>query len=525
MYEGILRSRAIKIFPSLSGDHPAYPWYVLMTVMMSTFMVVLDGTIVNVAIPTIMASFGKTIAQVVWVSTAYLIALSIVLAVSGWLTEHFGAKQAFIVGLVTFIVSSYLCGVAWNIQSLIFFRVLQGFGGGILTPVGMTLFTSEFPKEYRTVPLGFYSIAIAAAISLGPAVGGYLIEWMNWKWIFFINIPIGVVTFLFAWIVLKRSERKVIHTFDKWGFVTLTTFLVPLFVAISSGNAPWNAEGWTSLFTIASFVIAGISLFLFLKIELTHPYPIVDLKIFRDRNFLMGNIILYVFSFTLFGSSFLLPLYMQNGLGFSQIQTGLTLLPLGLSQCLFGGVSGWLTKKVRPKFLVFCSIVLLAITYHYNSKFTLYTSEQTMVWLFIVRGAAMGFLFAPLLALTMAKISEEKLSQASGLFTVQRQIGAALGVAIFETIFTNRQVYHKAAVGAVIDTSNPAYEKVAHTISQISKTDFGHSAINAFLHAQQVILEFVYQKIFIQSIDDCLLLAGIITFFSAIPLFFLSRTK
>lgn len=523
MFEGLLRRRAIRMFPSLSSDHQAYPWYVLMTVMMSTFMVVLDGTIVNVAIPTIMAAFGETISQVVWVSTAYLIALSIMLAVSGWLTEHFGAKQAFMVGLVVFVVSSYLCGIAWNIESLIFFRVLQGFGGGILTPVGMTLFTSEFPKEYRTVPLGFYSIAIAAAISLGPAVGGYLIEMINWKWIFFINLPFGAVTFLFAWIVLKRTERKEIHSFDKWGLLTLTTFLVLLFVGISSGNAPWNAEGWTSAFTLVSFLGSGISLILFLYIELSNPFPIVDLRIFRERNFLMGNIVLFVFSFTLFGSSFLLPLYLQNGLNYSQIQTGLVLLPLGLAQCVFGGLSGWLTKKVPPMFLVLCSIIVLAVTYHFNSKFGLYTSEQTMVWLFIARGAAMGFLFAPLLAITMAKISEEKLSQASGLFTVQRQIGAALGVAVFETIFTNRQVYHSSAVGSAVDTSSPAFEHVSQNIAQIGKTDFGHSAHQAVLQAQQFILEFVHTKIFIQSIDDCLLLAGIITFFSAIPLFFLSR--
>src|SRR3569832_250827 len=237
----------------------------------------------------------------------------------------------------------------------------------------------------------------------------------------------------------------------------------------------------------------------------------------------MGNIVLFILSFTLFGSSFLLPLYLQNGLNYSQIQTGLVLLPLGLAQCVFGGISGWLTKKVPPMFLVLVSIVVLAITYHYNSKFSLYTSESSMVWLFIVRGAAMGFLFAPLLAITMAKISEEKLSQASGLFTVQRQIGAALGVAVFETIFTNRQVYHSAAVGSVIDSSSPAFEKISQKISQIGKTDFGHSIGESLLQAQQFILEFVHQKIFIQSIDDCLLLAGVVTFFSAIPLFFLSK--
>ncbi len=521
MNEGLLRRRAIRLFPSLSSDHRAYPWYVLLTVMISTFMVVLDGTIVNVAIPTIMAAFGKTISQVVWVSTAYLIALSIVLAISGWLTEHFGAKQAFMVGLVIFVVSSYLCGIAWNIESMVFFRVLQGFGGGILTPVGMTLFTTEFSKEYRTVPLGFYSIAIAAAISLGPAVGGYLIEKINWKWIFFINLPFGLITFFMAWVILKRTQRKEIHAFDKWGLLTLTSFLVLLFLGISSGHASWNAKGWTSMFTILSFLISGISLALFLYIELHHPYPIVDLRIFRERNFLMGNTILFIFSFTLFGSSFLLPLYLQNGLNYSQIHTGLVLLPLGLSQCFFGGLSGWMTKKISPLWLVFFSIIILGISYQLNSNFSLYTSEKSMVVLFTLRGAAMGFLFAPLLALTMLKIPEEKISQATGLFTVQRQIGAALGVSVFETIFTNRQVYHSSALGSALDTSSPVFQEISQQLSGASQTSFGHSLLQAGIQAQQFILDFAQHTIFIRSIDDCVLLAGIITFFSVVPLFFL----
>ncbi len=163
-------------------------------------MVVLDGTIVNVAIPTIMAAFGQTINQVVWVSTAYLIALSVLLAISAWLSEHFGSKKVYLVGLIIFVFGSYLCAIAWDLNALIFFRVIQGIGGGILTPVGMILFTNEFKKENRMVALGFYSISIAAAISLGPSVGGYLIQAINWKWIFLINLPFGAVTLVMGWV-------------------------------------------------------------------------------------------------------------------------------------------------------------------------------------------------------------------------------------------------------------------------------------------------------------------------------------
>jgi len=521
--EGLLRRRAIHFLPSLAAHHPSYPWFVLITVMLSTFMVVLDGTIVNVAIPTIMAAFGQTINQVVWVSTAYLIALSVLLAISAWLSEHFGAKKVYLIGLIIFILSSYLCAISWSIDSLIFFRVVQGIGGGILTPVGMILFTNEFTKESRTVALGFYSIAIAAAISLGPSVGGYLIETISWQWIFLINLPFGAITLLMAWVILKRTFRKVIHAFDLWGLVTLIVFLVSLFVGISSGNAPWNAEGWSSTFTLMCFIISGINLVIFLRIELTIDYPIIDLRIFKDRNFLMGNIILFVFSFTLFGSSFLLPLYMQNGLNYSQIQTGYVLLPIGLAQGLFGGLSGWLSRKVSPMFLVLGSLILLALTYQVNARFTLYTSEKDMIYLFIVRGIAMGMLFAPLVALTLSTIPESKLSQATGLFTVQRQIGAALGVALFETILNFRQVYQTSAIGSTINSTGPAFERVQDLLELSGIQEHGKDAVEAALQAQQLILGVVQKQIFIQSIGDSLLIAGIITFFSCIPLFFLNK--
>jgi DHA2 family multidrug resistance protein len=523
MSEGLLRRRALRLFPSLSSSHPAYPWYVLLTVMLGTFMVVLDGTIVNVAIPTIMTAFGKTINQVVWVATAYLIALSILLGVSGWLSDHLGTKRAYMLGLLIFVGSSYLCGIAWNLHTLILFRIIQGVGGGILTPVGMLLFTNEFKKENRTIALGFYSIAVAAAISLGPCVGGYLIQVINWKWIFFINLPFGAITILCSWAVLKKVEPKEMHAFDFWGFFSLTGFLGMLFWGISCGNAPWNAEGWGSHYVFWSFLAAAIFLIIFLYAELRTPYPIIDLRIFKDRNFLMGNIVLFVFSFTLFGSSFLLPLYLQNGLDYSQITTGYLLLPIGIAQGVFGGISGWLTKRIPPRFLVVSGIVLLAFTYSLNSRFSLYTEEAHMVMIFSLRGAAMGLLFAPLVAMTMSTIPDEKLSHATGLFSVQRQIGAALGVAVFETIFTVRQVYHSAQFGAVIDTTNPLFVGTQASLKEFVVNHLGKSLQTAAAYAQEIIQGTIQKQVFIQAIDDNILLAGIITLFSSLPLFFLRK--
>jgi len=504
-----------------SHRHPAYPWFLLITVMIGTFMVILDGTIVNVAIPSIMAAFGVTLSEVVWVSTAYLIALSVLLAVSGWLADHFGAKRIYLMGLAIFGVSSYLCGISWNLHALIFFRVIQGVGGGILIPVGMTLFTKEFPPEKRAVPMGYYSIAIAAAISLGPTFGGYLIETINWGWIFFVNVPVGIFAFLASWVIIKDFEGKKVGRFDIWGLLALSAFLISLIVGISSGNAPWNAEGWTSRFTLVSFAITAGAGILFFWVELNFPEPIVDLRVFKNRNFLLGNIVLFIFSFTLFGSSFLLPLYLQNGLEYSQIWSGLILLPIGLMQGLFGAFTGWLTRIISARFLVIIGIILIGISYQLNSGFTLYTEQSTMLWLFAFRGFAMALMFTPLITLTLATIPEEKMAQATGLFSVQRQIGAALGVSVFETIFTYRQTFHGAMYGQEIDPGSPIFDKAQMHLQHAASTIFGVDWTDAAEQARQVLLENINKHVFVQAIDDNILIAGLITFFSCIPLFFI----
>ena len=525
MRESALRLRAMSIFGSLRPDHEVYKWLVLITVMFGTFMVVLDGTIVNVAIPSIMAAYGVAISEVVWVSTAYLVALSILLAVSGWISDHFGARRTYMLGLVIFVISSYLCGIASNLHFLIACRVIQGIGGGILTPVGMILFTTEFPPDKRLIPLGIYSIAIAAAISLGPTVGGYLIEKINWAWIFFINVPIGILTMGAAWVILKATAGKKIEKFDFWGFLWLSVFLIFLIVAISSGNAPWNSEGWSSNYTIAYFIVSAVGAVLFVWVELNSTHPIVNIHVFRDRNFFLGNLVLFIFSFTLFGSSFLLPLYLQNGLGYSKISTGLALLPMGLAQGMFGAVSGLLIRWVPARLLVIVGIIGLGITYCFNADFTLYTGHKEILVLFALRGVMMALMFAPLVTLTLSTIPEEKMSQATGLFTVQRQIGAAMGVAVFETIFTLRSTYHSTIYGLNVDATSPAYEHIALQLEHSVFTNGGSSPLIALAQAQQLILENIQKHVFTQAIADNLLIAGIITFFSCIPLFFLRKKR
>ncbi|MGD0038613.1 MAG: DHA2 family efflux MFS transporter permease subunit, partial [Bacteroidota bacterium] len=313
--------------PSLHHEHTSYRWWVLVNVMIGTFMAVLDATIVNVALPKIMASFGITVDKAEWVITAYMLVLAVMLPTSGWIADHFGYKRTYFLALFLFTAGSFLCGLAWNENVLIVFRIVQASGAGLLMPTGMAIITREFPPRQRGVALGFWSIAAAASVSLGPMIGGYLIDNLNWNTIFNINVPIGIIG-LFATMVIQR-EYKTEHTrsFDVIGFISMATFICALMLALTDGNASWNTGGWSSPFIVSCFVLSAFALVVFLVTEFTIEHPIIDLSLFKDFNFSIANGILFIFGLGMFGSTFLLPLYLQTSLGYTAFQAGVLFLP------------------------------------------------------------------------------------------------------------------------------------------------------------------------------------------------------
>jgi DHA2 family multidrug resistance protein len=270
------------------NQHPSYRWFVLANVMIGTFMAVLDATIVNVGLTKMMAAFGVSVDKIEWVLTAYLLVFAVVLPSSGWIADHLGYKKSYLLGLFLFTFGSLLCSISANENMLIIFRVIQGAGAGFIMPVGMAIVTREFPPEKRGMALGFWGIAAASSISLGPMFGGYLIDTFSWHAIFDINVPIGIVAMAATVIILR--EYKVVKTrkFDLVGFISMTLFLVFLLLALSDGNAAWNTGGWTSNFILACFAIAFVSFVIFIFTELNVEHPIIDLRILKNRNFGMA---------------------------------------------------------------------------------------------------------------------------------------------------------------------------------------------------------------------------------------------
>jgi MFS transporter, DHA2 family, multidrug resistance protein len=520
-----IRTKLVSDYPQLRPEHPSYRWLVLSGVMIATFMAVLDATIVNVALPKLMSSFGVTVDRVEWVLTAYLLIFGVMLPTSGWLADHLGYKLIFTLGLLLFTFSSFLCSLAWNFNALIFFRVLQGAGSGILMPVGMAIITREFPPEKRGVALAFWSMAASASVSLGPAIGGYLIDHFSWHTIFDVNVPVGIIGMAAAVTILREHKAADSRSFDVIGFISLSAFLTSLLLALSSGNSAWNTGGWTSDYILACFAISAVSLVIFLTAEFSVRHPLIELNLFKNFNFAVSNAVLFLFGLGMFGSTFLLPIYLQDSLNYTPLQAGLVFLPVGITQGLVAPLAGWYSDRFSPKLPAILGMLLMAFTFYQFSTLSLYSEKHEIMFPLILRGIGMGVLFAPLMAMAISEISHQKMAQASGLLNVIRQIGGSFGVAAFGTILTRRTIYHAATFGQQVNAYSDTFKETVTKLQSWAVHATGSTFGAAVAKAKAQIGLFVANQAFIQAVDDVFLLAGAIVLIGVVPLFMIRTHK
>jgi DHA2 family multidrug resistance protein len=502
-------------------ESPSYKWWLLANVMIGTFMAVLDATIVNVGLPKIMASFGVGLDKIEWVLTAYMLALAVMLPTSGWLADRFGYKRVYFLGLFLFTLGSFMCGISPNEDVLIFSRVIQGLGAGCLMPVGMAIITREFPAEKRAVALGFWSIASAASVSFGPLIGGYLVDRFSWPLIFDVNVPIGIAGMMATAIIQKEYRNKDVGPFDLVGFLSVTIFLPFLLYALTEGNASTNSGGWSSPVVLSCFAISGIAFVVFISAEFIVDHPIIDLRLLKDYNFAISNVVTFIFGIGMFGSTFLLPLYLQNSLGYTALQAGSVFLPVGIIQGFVAPMAGFATTRINPKFLILGGALLLAFTFYLNSDMSYLTEHSYIMITLYIRGVAMGVMFAPLTAAAVVDIPRHKMGQASGLLNVIRQVGGSFGVAILTTILTTRINYHTQSFGEMIQSNSPAYHQVLQNIRYFITAGSGSTGSLADRQGQTILMSYVTKQSFVQAIDDDFLLAAVITMVCAIPVLFL----
>ena len=506
-------------------EHPSYKWWVLFNVMMGTFMVVLDSTIVDVSLAKIMATFGIGIDTVKWVATGYLLVFAVILPTSGWIADHFGYKRTYMMGLSLFTLGSLLCSISWNETALILFRVVQGAGGGFLMPVGMAIVTREFPPEKRGLALGFWGIAAAASVSLGPTLGGYLIDNFAWHSIFDINVPVGLVGIFATFVIQREYKTTTTRSFDIIGFLSVATFLTSLLIALSDGNAEWNTGGWTSPFILSCFAISIVGLVVFLTVELNVRHPLIDLSLLRNFNFGMANLVLFIFGMGMFGSTFLLPLYLQNGLGYTAFQAGSLFLPIGIIMAVCGPIAGRLADKTNPKILALFGIIMLSLSLFVNQFLSLFSDTSSIMISLYLRGIGMGFIFTPLSAISLSDIPREKMAQASGLFNVLRQIGGSFGVALMGTLLTMRTDFHTTIYGESVTSSSPMTQSILLGLRRFAQQVVGGTTSFSAMRAQALVGYSLAQQAFVSAVDDDFLVAAAITILCVIPILFLRNRK
>jgi len=507
--------------PIFEPSHSSYKWLLLANIMIGTFMAVLDATIVNVGLPKIMASFGVSIDKIEWVVTAYMLSLAIMLPTAGWLADKFGYKKIYFLSLALFTFGSMLCGLSTDENMLIMARIIQGLGAGGIQPIGMAIITREFPPKQRGVALGFWSIASAASVSFGPLIGGYLVDNFYWQLIFDVNVPVGILGLISTLIIQREYKNKNLRKFDIVGFISVSLFLPLTLYALSEGTAQTNSAGWDAPYILICFAIAIISLAIFITAELVVDEPLLDLKLLKDRNFGISNIIMFIFGIGMFGSTFLLPLFMQNSLGYTAYQAGLVFLPTGFIQGSVSPFVGRLSDKYNGKVFLVIGILLLSFSFYLNYYLSYLTENSFIMLSLYIRGFAMGMIFTPLSSMSLYGIKREKMAQASGLFNVVRQLGGSFGIAIFTTIFTTRINYHLQMYGTEMNKNSPTFQNVIHNFSYMITNTVGSNFAQAAQQGQSLLSGHLSNQAYIQGINDDFLLSAIITLVAIVPIFFL----
>jgi len=520
----MLRRKLRKRDSTFHPQHPQYKWFLLANIMLGTFMAVLDSTIVNVGLPKIMASFGVGIDKIEWVITSYMLSMAVMLPTSGWLADKFGYKRLYFMGLLMFTIGSLLCGMSNDENTLILSRIIQGLGAGTIQPLGMAIITREFPPHQRGMAIGFWAIAAAASVSFGPLIGGYLVDNFNWQLIFDVNIPFGIAAMVFTIIIQKEYINRLIGKFDLIGFMSVITFLPLMLYALSEGSAASNSAGWGAPYILVCFAISAIALAVFITRELTAKHPLIDLRLLGNYNFGMGNLVMVIFSMGMFGSTFLLPLYLQNSMGYTALQAGSVFLPVGIIQGFMSPISGKISDKFSPKAPMILGVIILGVSFILNSQLSFLSENHFIMTSLYMRGFALGIIFTPLSTLSLLTMPRDKMAQASGITNTIRQIGGSLGVAIFTTMLTTRVNFHTQMFGAAIQAGSQEFRNVATNLAWFAQQHVGSNLATAAQQSKYLIMTHISKQAYIAGIDDDFWMAAIITFLGLIPVIIM-KTK
>jgi len=420
-----------------------YRWRVAIVFLFGIFMALLDQTIVNVALPTFAREFKAPPTTIEWLVTGYLLSLAVFIPISGWVGDRFGTKRTFMFALAMFTLGSALCVFSWSIHALIAFRVFQGVGGGMLTPVGMAMLFRAFPPSERAQAGAVLAIPMVVAPASGPVLGGYLVEYQSWHWIFAINIPIGIASLLVAGLLLREERQENPGRLDMPGFVLASAGLATLMYALAEAGTRGLDDA--RVLSVASVGVAILSVFAI--VELRIAQPMVDLRLFRDKLFRAANTVSYVSFGGFAGALFLLPLLLQAEMGLSPLQSGLTTFPQAIGVAMMAQPAGRLYRYIGPRRMMVGGLTGATLATLAFLLVDLDTSQWWIRLIMLFRGWSFAFTMIPLQVAVFATIRSEDTGRASAIFNAGQQVAASFGVAVLATALSNRFLHYGATLG------------------------------------------------------------------------------
>jgi MFS transporter, DHA2 family, multidrug resistance protein len=500
------------------------PWVIAGTVMLATFMEVLDTSVANVALPHIAGSLSSSVDEATWVLTAYLVANAVVLPLSGWFSTLFGRKRFYMACVLLFTASSAMCGLAPSLPMLILFRVLQGLGGGALQPVSQAILRETFPREKQGMAMAVYGMGVVFAPVVGPTLGGWITDNYTWRWIFLINVPVGVCSLLLTSLLIFDPPylfRKTLRDglkIDYVGLGLLATGLGSLEIMLDEGQ---RNDWFSSHGIVAAAIIAAIGLIGVVVWELRQKEPVVDFHLLKDRTFAISTASMFVLGFVLYGSTMALPLFLQTLLGYTAMQSGLALSPGGLMIMIMMPIVGILLSKVEARWLIIVGLVVSALGLFQMSHWNTQINFGHAVSARVVQSLGLAFLFVPINTVAFSFIAKAKTGYATGLINLARNIGGSSGIAICTTLIARREQFHQQRLVEHLSPLDPSYQSVLAGAKQMFMTR-GADPAQAASQAHGLIYNMVQQQAVMLSFNEVFWVLGV-AFLAVIPLMFLMK--
>lgn len=481
------------------------PWLIAVSVMLATVMEVLDTSVANVALPHIAGNLSATTEEATWVLTSYLISNAIILPAASWIGKYIGRKRFLIICIVIFTVASAICGAAPNLAVLIIARILQGIGGGALQPIAQSVLLESFPPSRRGAAMAFYGMGIVVAPIIGPTLGGWITDNYSWRWIFYINLPIGLIAAFMANAFVEDppylKDQKP-GKIDYIGFGLMAQGLAALELTLDLGQ---QRDWFSSPLIVFTTALSAVSLIVFIIWELYTPEPIVNLRVFLNRNFAVGCALIASVGVVLYGSTALLPLFLQTLLGYPAVESGLAVSPRGIGSIISMVVVGRLIAKVDGRLLIFFGFSVLAYSTYMLVGINLYIAQSNIVYPMLISGFGMGFVFVPLTTMAMATLPQQQIGNASGIYNLMRNTGGSIGIAVMTTLLARNAQTHQA----VLTTHTTQYDSAFQQLFMQLKTSLMATmdAASATQQAYQTIYGMVVKQAAVLAyIDDFRLL-------------------